>query len=438
MKQKVCALSFKKVFIVLGIFLSLTGCAQRGQSSNKIVVWHWMTDRHNAFEKLAGQYEKETGVKVVFELYAPSDSYSQKIIAAAQARVLPDIFGVLGEKKTFASFVENGFIADLTGDFRANNGEWENTISPTAILANSFEENNIYKIKPGIYGVPIDVMNIQMLYNKKLLSNAGIQNPPRTFDEFLQNIVSLKRVGTNGLVSGWGEFWMINCFASNYAFNIMGEEKIMATYRGEVPYTDPGWIQVLGVFKTLAEQDALAPWIVTKGNKFAEQDFAVERAAFAFNGSWCVNVYNEMNPNLQYGVMLPPKISDAFPMKIWGGAGSSFVVNNVSQRRSEAVDFLKWLTAEEQQAYVAAETKNLSVNKKALSSADPVLSGFVKGTDYATHPAVWEVNEYPEVSERLAKGIQSIILGDKTPEEVAQEVQAMKEKFMERESRRKN
>jgi len=395
-----------------------------------------MTDRDDAFLKLAQDYEQQTGIKVNFELYAPSDAYSQKIIAAAQARVLPDIFGVLGEKKVFASFVENGFVADVTEDFKANNNEWENSFFPQATAVNRFEEGNIYKIKPGIYGVPIDVTNIQMLYNKKLLAQAGIQEPPKSFQEFLDDIRALKRIGINGFVSGWGEAWMIDCFSSNYAFNILGEEKIMATYRGEVPYTDSGWIQVLTIFKTLADEGALVPGIVTKGNKFAEQDFALERAAFAFNGSWCVNVYHKMNPGLKYGVMLPPKISNSFPMKIWGGAGSSFVVNQASKKRSKAIDFLKWLTAQKQQAYLAAQTKNLPANQQALSSLGPVLSGFAEGTDDTTHPAIWEVNEDDQVSEKFTKGVQSIIIGDKTPEEVAREVQAAKEKVMAKERRR--
>lgn len=424
-------------FVAYSLLMAGCGPPGKAKNANTLSVWHWMTDRHDALVKLAEKYEKETGVKVNFELYAPSDAYSQKIIAAAQAKVLPDIFGVLGEKKTFASFIKNGFVADLTGDLQLDNAEWESSFFPKALAVNKFEEGNIYRIKPGIYGVPIDVTNIQLLYNKKLLKQAGITKLPKTFQEFIEAIEALKRVGIAGFVSGWGEAWMIDCFASNYAFNIMGEDKIMATYRGEVPYTDPDWIKVLNIFKTLADRGAFVKGIVTKGNKYAEQDFALERVAFAFNGSWCVNVYKDMNPNLEYGVMLPPVYNAKEPMAIWG-TGSSFVVNDRSLVKQKAIDFLKWLTAQEQQATFAAETKNLPANKKALSFVDPVLSGFAKGADYVTHPTVWEVNEDDKVSEKFIKGIQSIIIGDKTPQEVAQEVQSLKEKIMKRESQRKN
>lgn len=428
----------KALLTIVFSFLTLVGCNQAGaKKADTITVWHWMTDRQDAFQKLAAEYEQQTNIKVKFELYAPSDAYSQKIIASAQAKVLPDIFGVLGEKETFASFIENGFVSDLSADYKANEAAWEKSIFPKALAVNQFEEGNVYKIKPGIYGVPIDVTNIQMLYNKNLLKKAGINAPPRTFKELLGTVAALKEIGVSGFVSGWGEIWMIKCFASNYAFNIMGQDKVMATYRGEVPYTDPDWISVFNVFKEMADSGILTEGIVSKGNKYAEQDFALERAAFAFNGSWCVNVYNKMNPNLNYGVMLPPVYNEKSSMAIWGGAGSSFVVNDRSQSKQKAIDFLKWLTAQEQQATFAAETKNLPANKNVLSSIDPILSDFAKGTDFATHPKVWDVNEDDQVIERFVKGIQSIIIGDKRPEEVAKEVQAMKEKVMERESRRK-
>lgn len=425
----------KKVFAII-LCLWLVGCASN-KNANTVNIWHWMTDRQETFIKLAAEYEKQTGVKVNFELYAPSDAYSQKIIAAAQARVLPDIFGILGEKKTFVSFIESGFVADLSDHFAMNNGEWEKSLFPKALAVNKFDAGNIYNLKPGIYGVPLDVTNIQMLYNKALLKKAGIARPPKTFDEFIEDIEVLKRVGIAGLVSGWGEVWMIDCFASNYAFNIMGEEKIMATYRGEVPYTDPDWIKVFSLFKQLADKEAFVKGIVTKGNKYAEQDFALERAAFAFNGSWCVNVYNEMNPKLEYGAMLPPAINDKLPMKIWGGAGSSFVVNNAAKNKVLAINFLKWLTAKEQQVALAAETKNLPANRLALSSIPAILSEFAGAMDDTTHPSVWLYNEDSLVIEAFDKGIQAIIIGEKTPEAIAQEVAAIKTRELEKAKKRK-
>lgn len=219
---------------------------------------------------------------------------------------------------------------------------------------------------------------------------------------------------------------MIDCLASNYAYNIMGEKKFIDTIKGKVSYADQDWIKVFTVFKDMRDNNLLANGIVTMVNKHAEQMFANQRAALAFNGSWCVNVYYGMNPDLNYGVMLPPKYSDQYPMKIWGGAGASLMVNARSKNRDKVINFLKWFTAKDQQAYLANETRNLPANKESLGEISPVLAQFVAGMDSVTHPNNLNVSEFPKVIEARDKGIQSIIIGEKSPEEVALEVQAVK------------
>lgn len=427
----------RKICVALFCLCLLAGCARQDNDPNTVTVWHWMTDRDDALHELADRYKQKTGVNIKIDLFAPSDVYSKKVTTSAQAKILPDIFGILDTKTVFSKFVKYGYIADLTADFEKNDGEWKGLFFEKALDSNRFGPGNTYGVKPGIYGVPLDVTTIQMLYNRKLLKTAGHDSPPKTFAEFIEVSRDLKRVGIAGMVSGWGEVWLVECFASNYAFNIMGEDKIMATYRGEVPYTDPEWIKVFDIFRQLVDHHMLAEGVVAKPNKEAEQDFALERAAFAFNGSWGVNVYHDMNPGLDYGVMLPPAVDSQYPMKIWGGAGSSFVVNDRSARKEKAVAFLRWLTDKEQQEFLATETNNLPSNRSALSAVPEVLEDFARGMNDATHPTIWPLIEQPVVSERFGKGLQAIMLKQKTPEQVAREIQEVKTREMARAVRRR-
>lgn len=424
--------------LIVSIIVGMWGCSQGPTTKADVIIWHWMTDRKPAFNDLAKKYKEETGVSVEFKLFAPSEIYSQKVRAATQAGTLPDIFGVLGEKKDFAIFVKAGHILNLSDEMQANNGEWKDRFFSKALIVNEFKRGNEYNAPPGIYGVPIDVMNIQMLYNKDLFKKAGLdpENPPDDFEEFIAAGIKLKEVGIQGLVSGWAEVWMIDCLASNFAFNLMGERKIMSTYKGEVPYTDPDWIRVFSLFKEMADKDILARGIVSMNNKDAEQNFANQRAAFAFNGSWCVNVYKGMNPDLNYDVMFVPKVDRGNQMLIWGGAGSSFMVNARSENKEKAVEFLKWLTGGPQQAYLAEATNNLPANRESLSQISPILSKFAQSMEYTTHPNIWPVHEKSQVIETFDLGIQSIILGTKTPQQVAQEVRQVKEREMDKERQR--
>ena len=81
-------------------------------------------------------------------------------------------------------------------------------------------------------------------------------------------------------------------------------------------------------------------------------------------------------------------------------------------------------------AYLAEKTENLPSNKNSLSKISAVLAQFVDDMDNATHPNVYPVHELPPVSEAFDKGIQSILIGEKSPEEIAAEVQRIKLKEM--------
>ncbi len=426
-------------FLSLVMFLVLagvTGCAPGNMTdksgSDKISVWHWMTDREDAFAELGKRYKALTGTDVQFELYAPTDAYSEKIKGAAQTKTLPDVFGVLADKRVISSFIKAGHVLSLSPYMDMDNGQWKKSFYAKALNVNRFLLGNEFEITPGIYAAPLDVMNIQMVYNKDLFKKAGLdpENPPKNWAEFLDAGNKLHAAGIQGMVSGWGEIWMIDCLASNYAYNIMGEKKFIDTIKGEVSYADKDWIAVFSVFRDMRDNNLLANGIVTMVNKHAEQMFANQRAALGFNGSWCVNVYYGMNPDLNYGVILPPAYSDKYPMKIWGGAGASLMVNARSKNPDKVVKFLKWFTAKDQQAYLANKTRNLPANKESLGNISPVLAQFVAGMDSVTHPNNLNVSEFPKVIEARDKGIQSIIIGEKTPEEVALGVQAVKVREM--------
>ena len=422
--------------LVVVSMLVLIGCGGNRKSSSgsgaTVTVWHWMTDKQPIFDSLAARYEKQTGVGVRFELYAPSDAYTQKVRAASQANKLPDIFGLLAEKHDLASFVRAGYVLELSSYLDANNGQWRNELSPKALSHNQFAADNEYKVNPGYYGIPIDLMTIQMVYNKELFARAGLdpQQPPKTWDDFLKAGKALNAAKIPVFVSGFAEIWMMDCLASNLAFNILGEEKTIDTYRGKVPYTDPDWITVLTLFRTMADNNMFVKGITNFTNKEAEQMFANGKAAIAFNGSWCVNVYPEMNPKLDYGVFQTPSYSSKYPMRMWGSAGASFMVNASSPGKENAVAFLRWLTSSEQQSFYATRTNNIPSNVACLNSISPILSKFASAFENSTHPTKWPIMETASVIEAFDKGIQLIVIGEKTPEEIARHVQSVKDEAM--------
>lgn len=417
---------------ILAVSFNLSGCRSARRSDSEVVIWHWMSDRHQIFEQLAKEYNQKSETPVNFRLF-PHAAYTQRVDAAAAARDLPDLFGILGEKRILASFAQEGLIADISPYLLDENAEWKNRFKDIALGVNSFEEDNVYGVSSGIYAVPIDMMSIQFLYNEDLIEKAGFNpsNPPQTFEDFLSIASAAEDMpGVYGFASGWGETWMIECLATNYAFNVMGEDKFFATIKGEVPYTDPDWIKVFSIFQSLEKTGVLAPDIVTMNNKEAEEMFATGRAFFTFNGSWGINTYAQINPELKYAAMLPPKVKGKSAPVIWAGAGSSFVLNANSKNKKEAIEFLKWLTDYPQQKFLTKKTKNLPAIEGLEEIIPDNLVYFSQNQEYFTHPRLWPQNEIPRVIETMSRGIQNILIGAATPDEVAEQVDRVKQRYL--------
>ena len=422
----------RKILPVLSVLLCsflffLFSCSPK-KTKEQIVIWHWMTDREDVFNELAKKYGELTGVNVKFETYAPSDVYREKVRAAAQAGLLPDIYSPLGAQRELASFIKAGYIEDLTPYMEEG---WKNIFFEDVLKQNSYSEDNEWEVKPGIYGVPIDVVSIQIFYNKSLFEKAGLDphKTPQTFDGFINVCRKLREKGIQPFVSGFGEEWLVDVFSRSFEYQILGEEGIIKTIKGEIKYTDPRWIKIFELFEKMRDEKIFAEGIVTMINKDAERVFATEKAAMALNGSWGINVYSGMNPRLNYNVFLPPKLVDAkYPVKIW--VSSSFLnVNPKSKFKKEAIDFLKWLTNDEQQVLLAKQTHNIPSNKNVSNVIESeVLKNFAINIDKA-FPTL-PVQEHWKVVGVKCKGIQSIIIGEKTAKQLAQELQQEKEKIL--------
>jgi ABC-type glycerol-3-phosphate transport system substrate-binding protein len=195
-----------------------------------------------------------------------------------------------------------------------------------------------------------------------------------------------------------------------------------------VPYTDKDWIEVFSLFSGLKNSGILAPNITTMINKEAEDAFSKGRSAFTFNGTWAINVYKQLAPELDYAFFSLPKLSNKFAVKVWGGSGSSFMVSAKSKNKEEAIKFLKWLTAKSQQEFLAKATNNLPAIRGCEENLSPILKSLIVNFDSLTHPDIWPHNEDSRVIEVMNTGLQQIVMGLKSAQEVALEIQKVKQR----------
>ncbi|MBN1594319.1 extracellular solute-binding protein [candidate division FCPU426 bacterium] len=427
------------VFFLLTACLLWSGVVVPARAANKgrmqkpkvtLVFWHWWMDHQNFFMEMAERYRMETNVKVDFQLFSSEGRhYWNKVQAAAQADILPDIIGLTDDPENIARYAKAGKLRELTREMRADKQAWEYSFFPRTINALYYPDKNIYGVKQDSYwGVPLTAMNIQIFYNKALFKKAGLdpEHPPRIWSEWVEASKKLKKAGIPPLVAGMGELWIYHTFFRAYAWPILGQEKIRNLYMGEMAYTDPGCQEVL---KHFTEACAfLYPGVVSMSNKEAEIIFAGQKAAMIINGSWAVNVFEQMNPELDFGVMNFPKPDQAaFPMYVIGGLGKAAAVSTNCKHPQEAIRFLRWLSAQNQQARWARMPNEFPANLEAEEDIADKMKPFVQAMKELAPNLFLE--ERQEVLEVLSKEMQLLVLDEVTPMTVLQSVQKKKKEL---------
>jgi ABC-type glycerol-3-phosphate transport system substrate-binding protein len=429
--------TLSKAFAALLAASLLAGCGGGNSApaadKGDLVFWHWWTDRQPVLERLAAEYKAKTGVGIQFQVAAPVGfDYNNKLQASAQADTLPDIVGLAAGGEFLARYIQAGKIVELTDAMKAG---WDKRFFPRALEAFTYKAGNQYGVKDdSVWGVPISAMAIRIFYNKDLVKQAGL-NPDKPFTTWKEFLAAGKKMKEKNIIPmsvGFGDLWMIGAFLEPYAWAYLGTDKMRDTLLGKYPYSSPEWEKALSLFIDLRDNDMLVKGCVTLPNKESEQLFSSGRVAMAMNGSWGVNVYKGMNPNLNYGVTALPVPQDAkFPLYVRGGVGSGAAVTSRDEaRKKKAIDFLMWLTDKEQQTVYANEGLDLPANRECAKGLLPVLQPFSDAMEHLI-PDI-QLSEKYEVQEVLWKGVQSVFIGERTPAQVLDDVQKAKAKSLQK------
>ncbi len=97
--------------------------------------------------------------------------------------------------------------------------------------------------------MPFAVQTLVIFYNKNLLDRAGIQQPPRTWDQFIAALKTLKDDGIMLLANGGKEGWTLEV-----AFGVLGPTFFGgatfydAVTHGQTTFRNPAFTGALGKF----------------------------------------------------------------------------------------------------------------------------------------------------------------------------------------------
>lgn len=397
----------------------------------EITFWHYVSDRKDLIDEIAGNFEKETGIKVDVQLYG-GDSFKSKVQSAVQGDGLPNVWMFTGGKSDLSTFAENGYIANFEEQSDAFN-----KFDDLALKQVSFTQDEAFNTKSGIYGYPLDMNNMQIIYSKELFKKAGLDenNPPKTWDEFIATGKKLSEAGIAPFTSGFGS-WTQFSFTEQYQFSYNTVEELTKVRNGEATFAEGHFENIFGLVEDMQQNGLFMKGIATMDLPSAEAAFANGQVAMLFDGSWAINVLKDLNPNFNsadYGVLMPPKAPGKTDETLIAGGVGAWLVASGTQSDEElaaSTKFLEYITNKENQIKYANESSNIPANKEAIdpSSLDSLLAEFYNGMQYV-QPSI--VGYTPgEIADTYGKAVQAVAIGDKTATEVTEELDKARQSLL--------
>ncbi len=286
-----------------------------------------------------------------------------------------------------------------------------------------------YTLDGKVYGLPIDAGMVGFWYNEALFAEAGIEQPPATWEEFLDAVQALKDAGITPIALAGQSKWPGHYYWTYLAMRVGGLQ-MLAEAAETKDFTADGFIEAGALVQDLA---AMEPF--QEGFLGAEYDTPDGQAAAVGSGRAAMELMGQWAPAVQAdaaGGIGEDLGFFRFP-EVGGGAGSidealgggnGFAV--AADAPDQAVDFVTYLAGKEQQeefveagaglparADTAGRIQDDNLREVAEAVADA--SGFQLYLDQAYPPAVGgQVND----------SVAELIAGAVTPEEAAAAITA--------------
>jgi multiple sugar transport system substrate-binding protein len=291
------------------IAVLLTGCSltERRESSSggQVVLDFWTAWGPDSKEEKVGlevieEFEKKhPNVKVNVQVMT-FDMLYDNIITSINAGNAPDISWGLGE--WFGDLNHADALLDLTPYFN----KWEDNNLIYNNVIDALTVNGKLKALPNYLG------NRAFLYNKDILDKAGIDDPPKTWEELIaMGPVIKEKTGKYAFgISGTGvraPQELIMYLAQNDLQLAIEDSK--GKYRNtwnENPDELERAAEVFQFYKDLLEKGVIDPNGRSWGHQEEDTNFSLAQYAMVVNGSWMESTINDAGVVDNLGIAHPP------------------------------------------------------------------------------------------------------------------------------------
>ncbi|WP_031087272.1 ABC transporter substrate-binding protein [Streptomyces sp. NRRL WC-3549] len=298
------------------------------------------------------KFEKETGIKVKLEV-VPWGDLLNRILTATTSGQGPDVLNI--GNTWSASLQSSGALLPWNAEnFEAIGGK-------DRFVDSALGSTGVEGEEPA--AVPLYSMAYALYYNKKMFADAGIKQPPATWDELVETGKKLSKDGK----------WALGAEGSNLSNNIhqvfvLGKQHgaDFFTADGKPDFTSEGAVAAVKQYVDLMAKDKIiAPGNAEYAQNQSLSDFAKNKTAMVLWQTAAATFKSQGMDESEWGVA-PAPVRSGKPGQDTGVnsmvAGINMAVFNNTKNIDGAKKFVKFMTSDEEQVLL----------NKAYGSIPPV------------------------------------------------------------------
>ena len=291
----------------------------------------------------------------------------------------------------------------------------------------AWQQEKYFSMKDEKYGMPTSLDSSAFYYNPAIFEQYGLEIP-KTWDDVYAIRDKLKGTGVAAMVYAGAEPWW-NPMHFNIMFYQMTKNKgleindrfMHGDFSDEVikPYVD-----TLQFFADLNTNGVFIPGTQGIDMPSATATFTSGKAAMYYMGTWFRADLEKADPNFKYGIFPVPVMSPELKSEPAGSVAIMYGIYKDSQYPDVAGDFITFYASPEiqQKGYDVEAFSALSITPGANPIHNPVNDAFaeIAPSTCIWLDAIWE----PEIITDFQQGCQAAILGQKTPQQVMDDIVA--------------
>jgi raffinose/stachyose/melibiose transport system substrate-binding protein len=413
------------ILVAVGLFALLSVGIVAAQDEETIDWWHIFTvpeSQTQLAQALADEFmAAHPGVTINITVLE-NEAFKERLPSVMQAGDPPDLFQSWGGGPLW-TYGEAGLLRDITPELDANDGEWRNSFSSQAAL-------NLFGTDGQQWGVPWNFGGVGVWYNTDLFAQAGIEQTPATWTEFLATIETLKAADITPLCLAQFDKWPGHFWWVYLAIREGGQEAFEAAYNRTGSFADAPFVKA---GEDLQQLMALEPF----QEGYLGANYTASSGTFG-NGECAMELMGHWHPGVQAGNSLDGVgLTDnlawfPFPVVEGGAGGSADMLGGgdgiaIGANASDmAVEFARFLSSGES----SLRFTELPIGwLPVVASAEEGVTDAKLLTILAARNEAGYYQSYydqflpPAVAQAVLDAVDGIFNGTLTPEEAAQQIE---------------